>query len=198
MREPRTTCALVTTSPSADQITPEPAPRPPDWTSTVERRNCSAISPNPGMAMLFPSARPFANHDRRFLGRAAAREFHRDGFADGIRSELSVHILNARDRMRAEGEKQIADHDAGLVRGRIRLDFDDNRRSFFLALERLAQRFWNAYRMQPYAQIAVRNVARAKQCVDHAIHRGGRNRNRAEARETRCGDADRASACVDH
>lgn len=77
---------LVTNWPSLDQMTPEPEPLPPACTKTVERRSCSAISPNPGMApcfaMLCGSVRTLADDDAGFLERAAADKFHRKRFAD--------------------------------------------------------------------------------------------------------------------
>src|SRR5579864_3717851 len=133
-REPRTTCALVTTRPSLDQMTPEPAPRPPEWMRTVERRNCSAISPNPGMAMLFASMRALTDNDLGFLRHAATNQFDHNRLADCSRGKLCVHVLHSRDRMRAEGNHQVADHDAGLVRGALRFHLDDDGGGFLIAL----------------------------------------------------------------
>src|SRR5579864_2360885 len=106
---------------------------------TVGRRKCSAISPNPGMAMLFSSVRAFTHNDTGFLRDAATNKFDRHRFADYIGSELRVHILHSRDRMPAESDQHIADHNACLLRGTLRLHFDGNGCSFFIALQRLAE-----------------------------------------------------------
>src|SRR5579864_2322835 len=97
-RAPRATCALVTMTPSADQMTPEPLPRWPGRTRTVERRSFSAISPKSRMAILLASPRAFANDDVDFLGGASADELEGERFADGFAVELRVNIFKARYR----------------------------------------------------------------------------------------------------
>src|SRR5882757_8440100 len=87
------TWALVMMTPSVDQITPEPLPRSPGSTSTVERRSFSAISPKSRIAILFAPARAFADHDVDFLRSAAAHEFECERLADGFAMELRVDIL---------------------------------------------------------------------------------------------------------
>src|SRR5205823_8938760 len=102
---------------------------------TVERRSCSAISPKPGMAMLFGSMRALANDDRGFLEGPAAHEFNGERFADGFRAELPVNIFEARDRMTGESHKNIADDDAGFVCGAFRLDLEHDGRGLVVAFE---------------------------------------------------------------
>src|ERR1700726_113675 len=106
--EPRATCALVMMTPSDDQMTPEPLPRWPGSTSTVERRSFSAISPKSRIAILLASTRAFADDDVDFLGRASANEFEGERFADGFPVELRVHVLESRDRSAGEGDENIS------------------------------------------------------------------------------------------
>src|ERR1700720_3423036 len=101
-------------TPSADQITPEPLPRSPGRTSTVERRSCSAISPKPWIAILFASARTLAYNDVHFLCGAAADELKGEWLADGVAVELRVDIFETRDRMAGEGEENVSYDDAGF------------------------------------------------------------------------------------
>src|SRR5258706_400789 len=146
--EARATCALVIMIPSADQITPEPLPRSPGRTSTVERRSCSAISPKPWMATLFTSALAFADYDIHFLGCAAADEFERERLADGFAVELRVDIFETRDRVTSKRDENIADDDAGFVCGALWLDFQDDCSGFFAALQGLAESFGQADGLQ--------------------------------------------------
>src|SRR6202035_4831770 len=125
--DPRTTCALVTMTPSPDQIMPEPPPRLRVRIRTVERRSCSAISPNPVMDMSFASVRAFTNYDRGLLDRSTANEFRGECLAYGGAVKLGLHILELSDRMPRERDENIADRDAGLARRAVRLDFKDNR-----------------------------------------------------------------------
>ena len=147
--------------------------------------------------MLFASVRALADNDTGFLRRAATNQFDHNRLADCFRGKLSVHVLHSRDRMRAERDQQIADHDAGFVRGAVRLHFDDDGGGFLIALQRLAKRFRQPDWMQPHAEIAMGNVSRLQQGIDDAVHRGSGDGNRAEAREARRGNADRAAVRID-
>src|SRR5260370_4831529 len=131
----RATWALVMMTPSADQITPEPLPRSPGRTSTVERRSLSALSPKSRMAILFASARAFANGDADFLRRAAANEFECERLAYRFAAELRMNIFEARDRMAGEGDENVSDDDSRFGRGAFRVDFQDDSGGFFCALQ---------------------------------------------------------------
>src|SRR5713226_7937381 len=194
--EARATCALVTMTPSADQMTPEPLPRPPGLTRTVERRSCSAISPKPWMAMLFASARAFGDDDAYFLHCAATNEFQRKRLADGFAVELRVDVFEARDRMTGDGDENVSDDDAGFVRGAFRLDFENNGSGFFAALQRLAERVGQTHRLQTNAEVALRDMAFFQQGVHGAVDGGRGNGDGAEARKARRGDADGAALRV--
>src|SRR6266851_2430377 len=134
MVEPRATCALVTTTPSRDQIIPEPFPRPAP-TRTVDRRSCSATSPNPGMATLLASVRAFCHYQARFLHRAATNEFQSQRFANRAAMELRVDVFQPRNRMTAERYEDIANDDSSLVRRAVRFHFQNNGRGLFAVLQ---------------------------------------------------------------
>src|SRR5882762_1904158 len=151
--EARATWALVMMTPSVDQITPEPLPRSPGSTSTVERRSFSAISPKSRMAMLFASARAFANDDVDFLRRASANEFERKRLADRFTTELRVNIFETRDRMAGECDENVPDNDAGFIRRAFRLDFKNDGRCFFGVPEGLAESIRQTNRLQAHAEI---------------------------------------------
>src|SRR5260370_25666317 len=121
-------------APSADQITPEPLPRAPGRTSTVERRSFSAISPNPVTGMLFASARAFADHDVHFLRCAAPDELERERLADGFAVKLRVNIFEARNRVAGDRDENFSDDYAGFVRVAFGLDFENHGGSCFAAL----------------------------------------------------------------
>src|SRR5579859_3623475 len=188
--EERATCALVMMAPSADQMTPEPLPRAPERTRTVERRSCSAISPKPGIAMLFASARTFADHDVHLLRGAAADELEGDRLADGFAVELGVDVFEARDGMASESDENVAYDDAGFVRGAFRLDLENDGGRFFGALQRLPQIFREAHRLQADTQIALRDVPFFQQGVDDAVYGRCGDGDGSKAREARRGDAD--------
>src|SRR5712664_3794160 len=196
--EARATCALVMIAPSADQMTPEPLPRPPGLTRTVERRSFSAISPKPWIAMLFGSARAFADDDVDFLRCAAADELEREGFADGFAVQLRVNVFEARDRMARQCDENVSDDDAGFVRGTFRLDFENDGSGFFAALQGLAERVGQAHGLETYTEIALRDVAFFQERVDDAVDGGRGDGDGAEASEARRGDADGAALRVDY
>src|SRR6266852_2025442 len=180
-------------APSADQMTPEPLPRAPGRTSTVERRSFSAISPNPVTGMLLASARAFADHDVHFLRCAAPDELERKRLADGFAVKLRVDVFEARNRMAGECDENVSNDDAGFVRRTFGLDFENHGGGFFAALQGLAERVGQPHGLQANAKIALRNVAFFQQRVDDAIDRGRGDGDGAEAREPGRGDADDAA-----
>src|SRR3981189_3243808 len=173
--EARATWALVMMTPSVDQITPEPLPRSPGSTSTVERRSFSAISPKSRMDILFASARAFADDDVDFLRRASANEFEREWLADRFTEELRVNIFETRDRMAGEGDEDVSDDDSRFVRGAFRLDFQDNSGGFFCALQGLSESVRQTHGLQADAEIALRDVTFFQQGVNDAIDGAGGN-----------------------
>ena len=91
--------------------------------------------------MLVASVRALTRNDISFAQGAAANIFDRDRFPYHVGGKLRVHVLHPHDRMRTERDQQIADHDAGLLRGALRLHFDDNGGGFFISLQRLPESF---------------------------------------------------------
>src|SRR5260370_17012363 len=145
-------------APSADQMTPEPLRRDPGRTSTVERRSCSAISPNPVTGTLLASARAFADHDAHFLRCAAPDELERERLADGFAVKLRVDVFEARNRMAGECDENVSDDDAGFVRGAFWLDFENHGGSFFAALPSLTLGVGQPHRLQPNSIYILRVV----------------------------------------
>src|SRR5215470_15545777 len=110
-------------TPSLDQITPEPLPRPPEWISTVERRSCSAISPNPFTGMSFASALPLAHNQVRLLNCPTADELQCERLADSSAVQLRMDVLKPRNRAAAKGDEDVTDDDSSLVCWTFRFDF---------------------------------------------------------------------------
>src|SRR5579859_3894460 len=107
---------------------------------TVERRSCSAISPNPGMAMSVSSVCALANDDVCFLEGSAANEFERKRFTNGLSTKLAMNVLEPRDGMVCESDKNVADDDAGFVRRTFGLDFQNNGGRFVVAFDCFSKR----------------------------------------------------------
>src|SRR5215472_14846264 len=171
---------------------------------TVERRSCSAISPNPGMAplallaMLVRSVRAFANNNAGFLKRAAANEFQGQRFADGFRAKLPVNIFEPRDRVARERHKNVAYDNPSFMRWPFRFDFENDGRGLVVALQRFSQRIGQTHRLQTDAKVTARNPAFLQKRVHDAIHRGRGNGDGSKARETRRRDSDDTTARVHH
>src|SRR5215472_1536129 len=126
---------------------------------TVERRRCSAISPNPGMAMLVGSMYALANDDGCFPEGATANKFERERCSNGFSAKLPVNVFEPGDCMAGQGHKNVTDNHAGLVRWAFGLDFEDDGGGFVVALQRFSQRIRQTHRLQANAKIAVRNAA---------------------------------------
>src|SRR5690242_7567142 len=107
---------------------------------TVERRSCSAISPNPGMAMLFGSVGALADDDAGFLECAATNKLERQRFANGFGAQLPVNVFEPGNRLTSESHKNVADNDASLVRRTFGLNFKDDGRGLVVALQCFSQR----------------------------------------------------------
>src|SRR5262249_24796889 len=110
--------------PSWLQITPEPAPccpRPRVWTCTVDRRNRSATSPNPDIAMSIRLPGPFADGDRGFRERASThqRSFHY--LLDKAGLEHALDVIGILNRLSVQGDQDVAEHQAGAVGRPVRL-----------------------------------------------------------------------------
>src|SRR4029077_186564 len=185
--------------PSDDHSTPDPLPLlPPGRTNTVKRRRRSAISPNPGMLMLFALVLAFANNNGYFAGRAAAKESRAHVFADVLACEMRLHIFKTQHGLAIQAHKNVADHDSCFVRWAGRFDFQHHDRAIRLAIQRLHEILREANRLQTNTEVAARDASFLQQSVDHTIHRGYRQSQRAAWRELRCGDADNASVAIDH
>src|SRR5215472_2748482 len=165
---------------------------------TVERRSCSAISPNPGTAMLVGSMRAFADDDAGFLERATANEFDRKRFADGFGGKLRVNILQPRDSVSGESDKNIADDDARLVRRTLGFHVENDGGSLLAALQGLTKRFRQAHGLKADAEVAARDAAFLQQRVHDAVHRGRRNGNGAKPCEARSRNAHDAALRVNN
>src|SRR5690348_381429 len=163
---------------------------------TVDRRNCSAISPNPGIAMSFRSAPALANHDTGFLKRAAAHKLEGERFADGFRAKLPMNVFEPCDRVTCDSNKNVANDNAGLVRRTVRLNFEDDGSGLVVAFQRSPQCIRQAHRLQTDAKIAVRNSAFLQEQIHDSVHRGRRNGYGPEAPETRRSDADDSTVRV--
>src|SRR5947207_8655483 len=157
---------------------------------TVERRSCSAISPNPGMAMLLSSMRAFANDNVGFLKSPAANEFEWQGFPNGFGAKLPVNVFKTSDGIAGESHKNVANDDASLVCGTLRFDLEDDRRSFVIPLKRSPKRIRQTHRLQTDTKIAARDAAFLQKRFHDTVHRRSRNGDGAKACETRSGDAD--------
>ena len=83
------------------------------------------------------------------------------------------------------------------MRGAVGLDFEDDGRGFFIALQGLTKRIGQSHWLQSHAEVATRNAAFLQERIDDGVHRGCGNRDRAEASEARRGDADHAAMRVD-
>src|SRR5580704_747613 len=156
---PPTTCALVTIRPSPPQMTPEPLPRSPASTRTVERRSCSATSPKPAMLMSVVSARTLGHRDGQFLGRATTHDLRGQCLADVFRLQMGLQVFEARDALAGQRNENVADHHSRFVCRASGFDFENDCAGFLLALQRMAKRLGQAHRLQADAKIAARNVA---------------------------------------
>src|SRR5579872_6138163 len=127
-------------TPSLDQITPEPFPRPPALISTVERRSDSAISPNPLTLALIsvPSVRPFRDRNFGFLQRAAAHKTDGERFADCRAVQFGMNVFETTDAVSAQRHDDVADHQAGFVSRAVWLDFEHDGGAALFALKGLA------------------------------------------------------------
>src|SRR5580698_1890970 len=187
-------------TPSLDQITPEPFPRPPALIRTVDRRSDSAISPNPLTLALIsvPSVRPFRDRDFGFLQRAAAHKTDGERFADCRTVQFGMNVFETADAVAAERDDDVADHQPGFVRRAVGLDFEHDGGAALFALKSLAQSLGHAHRLQPDAEIAARDAAFFKQRVNDVVHGRGGSERRAEAAEARRDDAEDFSGGIDN
>src|SRR5690242_2871150 len=170
---------------------------------TVARRSCSAISPNPGIALLGTlamsggSMRTLADNNAGFLERAAADKFHRKRFADGFRAELLVNVFEPRDRFFSERDKNVANDDARFLCRTFRFNLEHDGRGFVAPLQRFAQRIGQTHRLQADAEVAAWDAPFFQERIDYAVYCGRGHGNRSKAREPRSGDADGLPVCDD-
>src|SRR5690349_16297626 len=121
---PRATWALVTTSPSVRQITPDPPRRPPPSTCTVAWRTRSAVAGKSsirvsGMSVLALCA--FAHGDLHLGVRAAAHDRGLQALADAVRAELRVYVVIIGNRGPVELQQHVANQHACFPGGAVRV-----------------------------------------------------------------------------
>src|SRR5262249_25424624 len=164
---------------------PEPFPRFCERIKTVARRSCSPISLNPIAAMSSAPVRTFPNNDRGLPNRPAPHQLCRHRLANRFSLQLRLDVFEPRHGAPGKRHKNVADHDASVVCGSVRLHFQDNRGGSFLPLKRLTERFRETDRLQTDTQVAQGNTALFEK---RSNHRGdGRRGNgcRSKARESR-------------
>src|SRR5689334_22086358 len=164
--------------------------------STVERRSCSAISPNPGMAMLVRSVCALANDDVGFLESSAANEFERKRFADGFGAKLAVNVFEPRNRVAGESYKNVADDDASFVSRALGFDFEEDGCSLVITFQGFSQRIRQTHRLQADAKVAAGDAAFFQKRVHNAIHSRSGDGDGPKARESWRRDADGSAAWV--
>src|SRR3984885_7600937 len=145
-------------TPSLDQITPEPLPRPPALIRTVDRRSDSAISPNPLTLapILVPSVRPFRDRNFGLLQSPAAHKTEGERFADCRAVQFRMNVFETTDAVSAQRHDDVADHQAGFVSRAVGLDFEHDGGAPLFALKGLAQSLGHAHGLQPDAEISAR------------------------------------------
>src|SRR6202521_6191552 len=144
------------TVPSLDQITPDPPPRFPAQMRAVERRSFSAISPNPVKAISFASVRAFRYHNAPLLNRASTNKFEREYFADLGSGKMRLDVFQPSNRVARKRDQDVANDDASLVRGAVRVDVHNNRGGLFIPLQSFTKRIRQAHRLQADAKIPAR------------------------------------------
>src|SRR5690348_11428251 len=98
--------------------------------------------------------------------------------------------------MARERDKNVANDDAGFVRGPFEFNFEDDGGGFVVALQRFSKSIRQTYRLQTDAKIATRDAAFLQKRVDDSIHGGRRDGDGAKARETRCSNANDSALWV--
>src|SRR6266478_2093517 len=149
------------------------------------------------MGMLFASARAVADDDVQFLSGTTSHEFQRERRADRFTVKLRVDVFESCDGAASEGDENVSNDDAGFVRWAFRLDFENDGRGFFAALQGLAESVGQTHGLQSHAEITLRDMAFLQKGVDDAIEGRRGNGDGAEAREAGRSDADDAALCVD-
>src|SRR5260370_25718967 len=146
---------------------------------TVERRSCSAISPNAGTAMLVGSMRALEDENGGCLECAGANKFDRKRLADRFGGKLHVNVLEPCDGAASESDENIADDDARFVCRPFGFDVENNGGALLRPLEPMAKRIGQSHGLKPPAAVAPRSAAFLLHNIHHAVHRGRGHRNSA-------------------